>query len=44
MTISLKKGQKVSLTKENAGLDRVIVGLGWDAAEKRRKRRIFVDV
>ena len=37
MTISLKKGQKVSLTKENAGLDRVIVGLGWDAAEKEGK-------
>lgn len=37
MTISLKKGQKVSLTKENAGLDRVIVGLGWDAADKGGK-------
>lgn len=30
MSISLQKGQKVSLTKENAGLNRVVVGLGWD--------------
>lgn len=37
MTISLKKGQKVSLTKENAGLDRVVVGLGWDAVDKQEK-------
>ena len=35
--VSLKKGQKISLTKENAGLDKVIVGLGWDAAEKESK-------
>lgn len=30
MPISLKKGQKVSLTKDNPGLSRVVVGLGWD--------------
>lgn len=30
MAISLAKGQKVSLTKEYAGLKRVMVGLGWD--------------
>lgn len=30
MPISLKKGQKVSLTKDNPGLTRVVVGLGWD--------------
>ena len=30
MPISLKKGQKVSLTKENPGLTKVVVGLGWD--------------
>jgi len=30
MPINLKKGQKVSLTKENPGLTKVIVGLGWD--------------
>ena len=30
MPVSLKKGQKVSLTKENPGLKKVVVGLGWD--------------
>ncbi len=30
MAVSLKKGQKVSLTKTNPGLSKVIVGLGWD--------------
>ena len=30
MPVNLKKGQKVSLTKENPGLTRVVVGLGWD--------------
>ena len=34
MSISLQKGQKVSLTKENAGLKKIVVGLGWDAAKK----------
>lgn len=28
--ISLQKGQKIDLTKGNAGLSQVIVGLGWD--------------
>ncbi|WP_054025141.1 TerD family protein [Bacillus sp. FJAT-28004] len=32
MAISLVKGQKVDLTKGNAGLSKVIVGLGWDPA------------
>ena len=36
MSISLQKGQKVSLTKENAGLSQLLVGLGWDAAEQKR--------
>lgn len=31
MPVSLKKGQKVSLNKDNPGLSRVVVGLGWDA-------------
>lgn len=35
MSVSLQKGQKVSLTKENAGLSSVIVGLGWDEAKKK---------
>lgn len=30
MPISLQKGQKVSLSKGNPGLSKVIVGLGWD--------------
>lgn len=30
MAIVLKKGQKVDLTKGNAGLDNIFVGLGWD--------------
>lgn len=30
MPISLQKGQKVSITKENPGLSKVVVGLGWD--------------
>lgn len=30
MSVSLQKGQKVSLTKDNAGLNRIVVGLGWD--------------
>lgn len=30
MPINLQKGQKVSLTKGNPGLSKVVVGLGWD--------------
>lgn len=30
MPVSLTKGQKVSITKGNPGLAKVIVGLGWD--------------
>lgn len=33
MSIDLKKGQKVDLTKGRAGLTKVIAGLGWDAAK-----------
>lgn len=33
MSVNLQKGQKVDLTKGNAGLRRVMVGLGWDAAQ-----------
>ena len=36
MSISLQKGQKVSLTKENAGLSNVLIGLGWDEAKRGR--------
>ncbi len=40
MSISLQKGQKVSLSKENAGLSKVLIGLGWDEA-KRSKGGFF---
>ncbi|MBQ7568081.1 TerD family protein [bacterium] len=30
MPVSLQKGQKVSLTKGNPGLSKVVAGLGWD--------------
>ena len=30
MGISLAKGQKVSLSKTNPGLNKVVVGIGWD--------------
>ena len=33
MSVSLQKGQKVNLSKDNAGLEKVIVGLGWDEAK-----------
>ncbi|THF84527.1 TerD family protein [Cohnella fermenti] len=40
MSISLVKGQKVDLTKGNAGLGKIVVGLGWDPAETE-KRGLF---
>ena len=39
MSVSLQKGQKVSLSKENAGLSKIIIGLGWDQANQ--KKRLF---
>lgn len=39
MSVSLQKGQKVSLSKEKGGLSKVIVGLGWD--EVKRKAGFF---
>lgn len=35
MSVSLQKGQKVSLSKDNSGLDKIIIGLGWDEAQKK---------
>ena len=36
MTVSLSKGQKVSLTKRDGGtLTRVRMGLGWDAMKNK---------
>jgi tellurium resistance protein TerZ len=34
MTVSLTKGQKISLSKDNGGLTRIFMGLGWDVAKK----------
>lgn len=36
MSISLQKGQKVSLSKDNAGLSNVLIGLGWDEVKQSR--------
>jgi len=36
MAISLQKGQKVDLTKGNAGLSKILVGLGWDPVEQKK--------
>lgn len=33
MSVSLQKGQKISLTKGGTGLTKVMVGLGWDEAQ-----------
>ncbi|MGN0299142.1 MAG: TerD family protein [Lachnospiraceae bacterium] len=41
MSVSLKKGQKVSLSKENAGLSKVIIGLGWDEAKPQKTSGFF---
>lgn len=36
MTVNLQKGQKISLSKEVGGtLTSVVMGLGWDAVEKK---------
>jgi stress response protein SCP2 len=34
MAINLKKGQRISLTKEAPGLKQIMCGLGWDVSEK----------
>jgi stress response protein SCP2 len=41
MAVSLQKGQKVDLTKGNASLRRVMVGLGWDEAQKPQSGGMF---
>ena len=37
MSINLSKGQKINLSKEQAGLRRVMVGLGWDEVQEAQK-------
>ncbi|MEG0258520.1 MAG: TerD family protein [Lysinibacillus sp.] len=36
MGINLQKGQRVDLTKGNAGLNRIKVGLGWDPVSQKK--------
>ncbi|MCT4508820.1 MAG: TerD family protein [Tepidibacter sp.] len=36
MAINLQKGQKIDLTKGNAGISKVMVGLGWDPVERNQ--------
>lgn len=36
MSVSLQKGQKISLVKPGDGLRKVMVGLGWDEVEQKR--------
>ncbi len=35
MSVNLQKGQKVDLTKGNAGLKALVIGLGWDEAPRK---------
>jgi stress response protein SCP2 len=35
LAISLAKGQKIDLTKGNAGLSSLLIGLGWDPVKKK---------
>ncbi|WP_425447286.1 TerD family protein [Dethiothermospora halolimnae] len=41
MAINLKKGQRISLTKDNEGLSQIQVGLGWDPIKKSKKKGFF---
>ena len=41
MAVNLQKGQRISLSKEHEGLDELLIGLGWDAAEGFRGRILF---
>ena len=36
MSVSLQRGRRISLTKGNEGLSKVIIGLGWDEAAKSK--------
>lgn len=41
LAISLKKGQRVDLTKGNPGLSKIMVGLGWDPVDSRGGKGFF---
>ena len=34
MSVKLQKGQRISLSKENQGLSKIMVGLGWDEVKQ----------
>ncbi|MDF0725766.1 TerD family protein [Cytobacillus sp. S13-E01] len=36
MSISLLKGQRIDLTKGNAGLSKIMIGLGWDPVQTKK--------
>ena len=36
MAISLQKGQRVDLTKGHPGLEKIVVGLGWDPVQQKK--------
>ena len=36
MAISLQKGQRVDLTKGNTGLNKLMIGLGWDPVQQQK--------
>lgn len=36
MSVSLQKGQKVSLSKDGRGLSKVLIGLGWDEVPRSK--------
>ena len=39
MSINLNKDQKISLTKDNEGLSKIAVGLGWDEYTQKKKEK-----
>ena len=43
MSVNLQKGQKISQSKEQPGLSKVIVGLGWDQARGYQSQDIDCD-
>lgn len=44
MSLSLEKGQKISLTKDNEGLKKVLFGLGWDTNKYDGEENFDLDV
>jgi stress response protein SCP2 len=44
MALSLKKGEGISLRKEENDLSQITMGLGWDMADPAAKKRVFYRV